>query len=157
MKLRRIAHRGNREGPNPDRENEPGYVMEAINMGLDVEVDVWWIMEEVWLGHDKPQYKVDGNFIKHQKLWCHAKNIQAMAYMMQNSNIHCFFHQTDDIALTSMGYLWTYPGKTPLTYASVAVMPETKPGWVHSGCFGICSDWAASWEFDYEKREINGD
>ncbi len=34
-----IAHRGNLEGPNKERENEPSYLKEAIEAGYDVEVD----------------------------------------------------------------------------------------------------------------------
>ena len=40
MKL--IAHRGNIDGPNPERENSPEYIEEALKAGYDVEVDVWY-------------------------------------------------------------------------------------------------------------------
>ncbi len=58
MKL--IAHRGNTQGPNPERENSPEYIEEALNAGYDVEVDVWYdcATEKFWLGHDEPQYDV---------------------------------------------------------------------------------------------------
>ena len=41
MKL--IAHRGNINGPNPEKENHPDYINTAIKSGYDVEVDVWFI------------------------------------------------------------------------------------------------------------------
>ena len=31
-----IAHRGNTDGPNPNRENDPTYIDEAINAGFNV-------------------------------------------------------------------------------------------------------------------------
>ena len=36
-----IAHRGNTRGPNPEKENQPEYILQAINEGFDVEIDVW--------------------------------------------------------------------------------------------------------------------
>ena len=37
MKL--ISHRGNIDGPQPDRENSPNYINEAIEAGYNVEID----------------------------------------------------------------------------------------------------------------------
>ena len=36
-----IAHRGNISGIDDARENSPKYISEALNIGYDVEVDVW--------------------------------------------------------------------------------------------------------------------
>ena len=56
--MRLISHRGNIKGPNPDQENRPWYIDEAILQGFDVEVDVWLVDDEIVLGHDFPQYYV---------------------------------------------------------------------------------------------------
>ena len=37
-----ISHRGNTNGPNPNMENKPEYVLDAKLKGYDVEIDVWW-------------------------------------------------------------------------------------------------------------------
>ena len=68
-----ISHRGNLQGPNPERENEPAYIEEAIKAGFDVEIDVWMVNNELFLGHDEPKYKISPDFLlNHQdKLWCH--------------------------------------------------------------------------------------
>ena len=60
MKL--IAHRGNITGRNPDEENSPDYISQAIQKGYDVEVDVW-LMDGIYLGHDKPQYETSIDFL----------------------------------------------------------------------------------------------
>ena len=41
MKL--IAHRGNISGPNPEKENHPDYILEAIRLGYvpEEEYDNW--------------------------------------------------------------------------------------------------------------------
>ena len=131
-----ISHRGNLNGKS-DRENQPEYINEALDQGFDVEVDVWYIDNQFWLGHDKPQYKVSDGFLEHPNLWCHAKNIDALYVMYTNYHIHCFWHQEDDVTLTSRGYLWTYTGKQ-LTSNSISVLPTTE---LNVDVAGVCSDF----------------
>ena len=130
-----ISHRGNING-KCDEENHPDHIDMALAQGFDVEIDVWKVLDEYYLGHDEPQYKVNMKFLKNEKLWCHAKNIEAL-YGMNKEGVHCFWHQTDDVTLTSKGYLWTYPNKD-LTQGSIAVLPKAKP---KIDVAGICSDY----------------
>jgi hypothetical protein len=133
-----ISHRGNIDGPNEVRENSPYYIMEALAMGFDVEVDVWFIDGKFWLGHDEPQYKTDYKFLMNEKLWCHAKNLDAL-FEMKKYAIHYFWHETDTVTLTSKNYVWAYPGKQPIK-GSIACLPEMKNDSVLL-CKGICSDY----------------
>ena len=64
--------------------------------------------------------------------------IEALKAML-NRGAHCFWHQEDDVTLTSNGYIWTYPGKQ-LTTKSICVLPELKKQ-NHSACYGICTDY----------------
>ena len=114
-----IAHRGNMFGPNPEKENEPNYIMDAIKNGFDVEVDIWFryncsVSNGIfYLGHDRPQYPIDNSFIEEIKTntWFHCKNLNALNRISEFENINYFWHQNDDFTLTSNGYIWTYPGK----------------------------------------------
>lgn len=138
-----ISHRGNINGRIPAAENNPAYVNDAINAGYDCEVDVWYIDHKFFLGHDKPQHIIDGNkFLKNPKLWCHAKNLEALRIML-NLKIHCFWHQEDDYTITSAGWIWAYPGK-PGNKRAIAVMPELE-GTDVTGFSGICSDYIANY------------
>lgn len=132
-----ISHRGNLNGPNPSRENSPDYIEEALSLGFDVEVDVWFKDGEFWLGHDGPQYPTDYKFLVNERLWCHAKNIDALLEMKKYV-IHYFWHQKDDVTLTSKNYVWAFP-KTKFEKGSIAVMPEYFDG-DFSESKGICSD-----------------
>ena len=132
-----ISHRGNVNGRNPHRENRQDYIQEALDNDYEVEIDVWHHQHEFYLGHDEPQYKVDEKFLQNEKLWCHAKNIDALNSMIENGKIHCFWHQEDDVTLTSERYLWTYPGKD-LTPNSISVLPDNKPD---VEVAGVCSDF----------------
>lgn len=138
MKL--ISHRGNISGPN-DNENKPDYILNTLNLGYDSEIDLWYINNILYLGHDIHQYIIDADFLINDNLWIHCKNIESLEYCVENNiKNNYFFHNTDDVTLTSQGYLWTYPGKK-LTKWSVAVMPEIKSFDNITIAYCICSDY----------------
>jgi hypothetical protein len=134
-----IAHRGNTNGTNPLDENKPHYVMNAIYDGFDAEVDVWHTPDGLFLGHDKPQYRIDYSFLVNRHLWIHCKNNQAFVYLSQDDKLHLVIHN-EGIALTTKGYLWTAPGCL-LGKKSIAVMPELVNDWNISEACGVCSDY----------------
>jgi hypothetical protein len=133
-----LAHRGNINGKQSERENSPDYILEAIDSGYSVEVDVWLVDDQLFLGHNEPLYKTTVEFLRNDKIWCHCKNVEALKYLLEN-NVHCFFHQQDDVTLTSRGYIWTFPRKK-LVEGSVCVMPEYGYDGDLDACYGICSD-----------------
>lgn len=135
-----ISHRGNFSGPNPTHENSPSYVMEALNAGFDVEIDLWYIDGVLSLGHDKPEYPTDYSFLSNKGLWIHCKNIMALSFMANYAYYNVFYHNTDDVTLTSHGFLWTYPGRFVFEN-SIAVLPEITSGWNISGAYGVCTDF----------------
>lgn len=135
-----IAHRGNLNGPFPEKENHPNYIDFAISQGFDVEIDLWMIDGLLYLGHDKPQYKISESYLYNSKYWIHAKNINAARFLIEFKSLNWFFHDKDDCVLTSNGFLWTYPGKQ-LTNKSIAVMPEMTTDWDINNAYGICSDF----------------
>jgi hypothetical protein len=142
-----ISHRGNTTGPMESWENEPTYIDLAISKGYDVEVDVWYINGQLYLGHDKPQYSVNFKWFsdRSSKLWIHCKNIDAIIFFKTNEyKLNYFWHETDAITLTSLNYIWAYPGKQPIKY-SIAVMPEIKDDSI-SQCLGICSDYITTYK-----------
>ena len=91
------------------RVNRPDVISYTIEKyGMDCEVDVWGINDELFLGHDGPEYRVSYEFLDNHKdhLWLHAKNFTALS-RLQHLNV--FFHKDDDFTLTSKGYIWKYP------------------------------------------------
>lgn len=140
-----ISHRGNLNGKNIERENHPSYIDEAIENGYDVEIDIWVIEGTYHLGHDEPQYGINQQWLNERKdkLWIHCKNREAIEWFNElesiGSDFNYFWHQEDDITLTSKNFMWVYPGKQPIK-KSIAVMPEIYEDDV-SGCVGVCSDF----------------
>jgi hypothetical protein len=143
-----IAHRANLYGPNSKEENRISSILNCLNLGFDVEVDVWNINNKLFLGHDEPQEQIDIEFLMNNKLWCHAKNLESLQLMLDN-NINCFWHENDKFTLTSKGIIWTYPNNK-LTKKSVCVMPEIQSIEIEQlkEIHGICTDFC----FDYKKR-----
>lgn len=144
-----ISHRGNITGPNPERENSKDYILEALKKGYSVEIDIWLIDSKIYLGHDSPEHEIGIEFLKNNLLWCHCKNIDALQLLLKN-NVHCFFHQEDDVTLTSNGYMWVYPGKK-LVSNSVCVMPERGYFGKLDLCYAICSDYVADYAKNFNK------
>ena len=143
-----ISHRGNLNGKFESYENEPMFIDKAISEGYDVEVDVWYIDGVLFLGHDKPQYGVDFRWFidRLSKLWVHCKNIESILYFQEcGYEINYFWHQEDDITLTSKNFIWTFPGKK-LTSRSIAVLPESVKDWELTECFGVCSDYIKNYK-----------
>ena len=143
-----ISHRGNITGPNPPDENKIGYIEEALKKNYDVEIDVWWYEKDWWLGHDKPQHKTTLNFLKQDGIWCHAKNVGALKEMLKK-NVHCFWHQEDKVTLTSLNYVWAYPGNQPIK-DSIAVMPELYSDEIFC-CKGVCSDFIKRYRDEFQE------
>lgn len=141
-----ISHRGNLCGAAPSKENTPGYIQEALDLGYEVEIDVWHQSDGWYLGHDEPEYKLEEQFLLKDKLWCHAKNLHALNKLLE-LNVMCFWHQSDRYTLTSNNFIWTFPGQ-PLSAASICVMPErfSVGSQDLSFCAGVCSDFIAEWK-----------
>lgn len=138
-----ISHRGNLNGREPQRENSPDFVCEAINAGFDVEVDVWVVGSQYFLGHDEPQYKVDLKWLQSLPLWCHAKNEEALAKLLE-SNVHCFWHESDRFTLTSKAIPWCFPNNYQKNGITVSL--GTKESGFSQDVLGICTDYPLTWQ-----------
>jgi hypothetical protein len=140
MKL--IAHRGLTNGPDVNLENRPEQIELALSQGFDCEIDLWVVNSEFYLGHDRPDYPVNKEFLSKFGLWIHAKNLAALRWLTDTS-LYYFWHQEDDFVLTSNNFIWTYPGKE-LTRRSIAVLPEWHDSELKNvdfNCYAICSDY----------------
>lgn len=133
-----ISHRGNLYGPNKKLENSIDYINKALNIGFEVEIDLWLKNSKYFLGHDEPQYIVNEDFLKNKKLWIHAKNLECF-YKLSNLDVNFFWHEEDKITITSKGFFWNYPG-TVLSKNSICVLPE-KNNIKMTDCLGYCSDY----------------
>jgi hypothetical protein len=135
-----ISHRGNIDGVNKFFENNPVHIFNLLKNNIQVEIDVWFKDGNILLGHDEPQHIIDYEFLKQDGLWCHAKNLNALYYMIQNNIKNYFWHQEDYFTLTSSKYIWTYPTNL-VTDKSIIV--DLSKNWKNKNydCFGVCVDF----------------
>lgn len=137
-----ISHRGNLHGPELERENLIPSIENCIALNFDVEIDVWAINNNLFLGHDEPKYPVYKSYLLDRKnfLWIHCKNKESLLYVI-DLDLNFFFHDKDDFVLTSKKNIWAYPGKST-DKKTVQVLPE----WnnfenLDRNCYGICTDY----------------
>lgn len=145
-----ISHRGNINGRFESWENEPTYIDLAIRNGYDVEIDVWYVDEIIWLGHDKPLYGgLDARWFRDRisRLWIHCKNIEALEYFKSFPyEMNYFWHENDKATITSKGYILSHIDQEPILN-SIAIMPEIH-NFDTSKCLGICSDYIEKYKTD---------
>jgi hypothetical protein len=142
-----ISHRGNIDGPIPQKENTTDYIDSALSLGYDVEIDIWYCNKELFLGHDQADYKVSLQYLLDRKnnLWIHCKNLECLEFfnIFKHYNMNYFWHENDKSTLTSKSYIWALPGMQPVKN-SIAVLPELHNEGVTS-CLGICSDFISKY------------
>lgn len=142
-----IAHRGNTHGQRPELENSPGYILQAIRAGFEVEVDVWFVDGKFKLGHDKPDYDFPFSLLEdyYRYLWIHCKDVESFSKLNEidkiGTRLNYFFHDTDRGVLTSQGYIWSVE---PLN-RGILVMPESTFSQPVDSTIGICSDYVSKY------------
>jgi hypothetical protein len=64
------------------------------------------------------------DILKNPKVYVHCKDIDTLFFFRKSyPDVHVFFHDVDEVVLTSKNELWTYPGKK-LTEYSICVMDD---------------------------------
>ena len=128
---------------NPDRENYPDYIDEAIGHGFDAEVDIWIVNNQYFLGHETPQYPIDLKWLNERcnNLWCHAKNLEGLHNLI-HGNLNVFWHQNDDYTLTTHNFIWTYPNREirEFSYRQIILLFDWTNDNIKIPHGGICSD-----------------
>lgn len=155
-----IAHRGLQNGPNKEIENHPGTIEHALALGFDVEADAWFRDGNWYLGHDEPQYLISESFLERDKIWVHCKTPETL--YAATDRMHYFFHNEDDLTLTSKGVVWVYPGKFIGPWKrAVAVLPETVwdgkdfefiAKYYKGSAYAICTDFSVAFQDILEKN-----
>jgi hypothetical protein len=134
-----ISHRGNVNGPSKDLENKVETIESTIRLGYDVEIDLWYINNSFYLGHDNPDTLVSFDFLDENKnkLWIHCKNLECLD-KLHETNFNYFWHDKDLSTITSKGIFWSLNGyylKNGVT-VELDIIDE-----VPKNIFGICTDY----------------
>jgi hypothetical protein len=146
-----ISHRGNLTGPNPVTENTPHQIDLCISKGYDVEIDVRLINGKFYLGHDNPTYTIPFTYLIQRKnnLWVHCKNQDAL-FALNNTGLNYFWHQEDDVTITSHEFIWAYPNKQKKFYNNLVILDFSKEIcfslYQKHGVYAVCADYCDTGE-----------
>ena len=97
------------------------------------------------MGHDKPQYKIDHNWLDKRRnyLWLHCKNIEAAVECWA---YHSFCHTGDSFVYTTTGKLWVHDLSLEInnnTIIPLITEQDISSLDNFSQCFGVCTDYPA--------------
>lgn len=142
-----ISHRGNIEGKS-EFENTQKQIYKAIGMGFDVEIDLWVINNNLFLGHDNPETPCGLEFLHYNsdKLWIHAKNTQAVEYLSNRNELNWFWHDKDKMTLTSKGFIWSNIGEYIEDGITVCPFYVEVPNYI----LGVCTDYPEKFLKNYD-------
>jgi len=143
-----ISHRGNIDGIISNKENRPSYIDCAIQLGLDVEVDLRYLNGNFWLGHDTADYIITAGWIAKRvnSLWFHCKNIDAVHKLKELPyQIKYFCHTSDPYVLTSTGHLWVHDLSTTLNHNCIIPLLGNADIDLYQGSpvYAICTDYVS--------------
>jgi hypothetical protein len=132
-----ISHRGNLYGKDLNVENKPSQIDRVIEKGYDVEIDLRYEDRELYLGHDHSEYKISYDWLNERKnkLWIHAKDHDCISFL-KKTNFNWFWHEKDDMTLTSHGYIWSNVGIFIESGITVTLELSEIPDYI----LGICTD-----------------
>lgn len=141
-----FSHRGNLTGPQPDKENAPDYIDKAIAAGFSVEIDLRMIGDQLYLGHDFPQYPVSKDWIDKRflDLAIHLKDLESLQYVIRHwTNWHHFCHQSDAFTMTSWGLIWLHDIDRPIDRTCIIPLlsADSVESYRQSSMYGVCSDY----------------
>jgi hypothetical protein len=140
MKL--ISHRGNITGRIPNLENDPDYIKNALHLGYDVEIDIWY-KNGLWLGHDEPQYKTYKGFLlsNTDKLWIHCKNFEALTYLLKE-DLRLFYHEKESYTIISNKLIWAHNINNVDENCIIPLLSKKDvEDWHPANVYGVCSDY----------------
>jgi hypothetical protein len=139
-----ISHRGNLFGKIEEKENSPNYIDEAIIRGFNVEIDLWVKENNLYLGHDLPQYKIDQRWLDVRKnnILVHAKNIFALEILIE-SKIKFFFHENErHVLIHNSNNVWSHDVSECLPRSIIPALTKNEfLEHCNKNVYGICSDF----------------
>ncbi len=139
-----ISHRGNTQGRNEARENTPSYIEEAIKAGFIVEIDIFSLGGQLFLGHNiENKLKIEKSWLdgKANDLLIHCKNLDAARFCSKFRHLNFFFHESDPYVVSSIG--WVIGHSTSRNQSDIICMLPERLGLAKESikyCAGVCSD-----------------
>lgn len=138
-----IAHRGNINGPNPNRENTISYIEEAISKGYNVEIDVRINNKKLYTGHDEPIDLINNNWLKKlkNKLWIHCKDHESLKHFSSLNQYNYFWHENDAYTISSKGFILSHVNNNVKKLSGLFIKISFENKKINGNFIGILSDY----------------
>jgi hypothetical protein len=141
-----ISHRGNLDGPRIYLENHPSYIDKAIMSGFEVEVDIRYLDNKFWLGHDEAQYEITIDWVEDRKsqLYFHCKDLTSAYKLNEINNVIKFCHTSDPYTLVSNNTIWVHDLTQLLNDTCIIPLLDINDidTYInHYNIYGICTDY----------------
>lgn len=137
-----ISCRGNIDGINKSLENDPEYIVQAIQNEYHVMIDLWVINDELFTGEKEPRHNITVKFLHRYRKWLYiaAKNIEALNYCI-SLYYNVFWHEFDDYTVISTCEILAMPN-VELSTRCIAYLPEESYVTYNqlNECIGVCSN-----------------
>lgn len=139
-----ISNKGNLNGENPELENSPNYIINALANNYQVKINVTYHKYAFYLG-ENPTYKIPQNFLRDDNLWIQCNDLETLQHITFIHNSSNAFYIKNDIAtITKSGIIWLNILSSPSNANSIIYLPETDwDAYKHElyQCKGICSNF----------------
>lgn len=147
-----FSHRGNVDGKRPNLENTESYISDAIRSSYKVEIDVWYVHNKLYLGHDDPIHKTSIEFLQEHtsELLIHCKDVNTLEFFSthkMNSTFRYFYHTVERCVLSSFGDIIMHSHANRCVKNCIYMLPEVlniNDKYLRN-CSGICSDIVSSY------------
>lgn len=153
-----ISHRGNINGRIPERENTPTFIDSAILSGYEVEIDVRYIDNNFYLGHDTPDYLVTIEWLekRKEKLWLHCKDLDSAIMLGNLKNFKYFCHNSDSYVLTSTNHIWVHDLSLNINNKVIIPLLDEKDilNFNHKLPYAICTDYVNLAKFNLKQKGL---
>ena len=138
-----IAHRGNINGVNSTNHNV-AKIWDAIEDGFYVELDLWCIKNNYYLGHDKPEIQIQLTDFDHPQVFFHLKNL----FLPKLKFADAFAINNDDYVFTLRDKLWCnykvgYSNDSIICAPELVGSTDNLDAFIkdNMGAFGVCTDY----------------
>ena len=157
MKL--ISHRGNIVAPNPTRENSPSYIDTAISAGYEVEVDITYVNNKFYLGHDTPDYEITEKWMVLRKgnIWFHCKDVESASILGGLDDSYKFFcHTSDSFVLTSTNHIWVHDLTLKLSNRCIIPLLDNVDIKNYDGntVYAVCTDYVSLAAYELKQKGL---
>jgi hypothetical protein len=118
-----------------------------------VEVDVWYVWDALWVGHDGPMWKVNyHDWYENKSLIVHCKNMAAVKWLEARSAppvFDYFYHDKDEATFTKKGKFWVHWNQvnsdnySTIPKGAYVVMPPWNPSMIDKKIIEAARTWGA--------------